>query len=536
MTNPSDSKTNLSKPARIPLLLIALGIITALIWITYLVWGHRLLTDIYNGELLHSLAPDKQKMPLSRYLRIADVSLLIANGIGLLIASAANSVLSRTVRWLICFALCILLFQVSLFLTRPAGWYDSPARSALRFIRMREGMDSWHPMFEAYGYAAQTHDTPLYEEIFFNHKTKFQYAPTSLLFTPMLTELAELKQNDSHITGNARYISWAFVLVTMLFTFLILRLGFIRQGLCPASLRHPDTIALLCTVVWLAFLFHPVMRSYHLGQLQTWINGLIPIAIFLWMTSNYFGSGLLIGLVCLMKPTYALVLLWGAINKRWHFLLGAFITLAIGLGASLWLFGLEDHLDYLHVLSFLTKHGESYFPNQSMNGLLNRLFMNGANLNWEPNIFPPFHPIVYWGSTLSSLALIAFLLYGARKRSNLPNTLDICLALLTATLASPIAWEHHYGILLPIYALALPYILKEQQNSRLLAWFGLSYALTSSFIPAAMKAASLTGLNLIQSYLYFGALILLVILYRIKPLPDSARGSKCASNSNGSCR
>ena len=31
------------------------------------------------------------------------------------------------------------------------------------------------------------------------------------------------------------------------------------------------------------------------------------------------------------------------------------------------------HIDYLRVLSYMAERGEAYFPNQSVNGLLNRL-------------------------------------------------------------------------------------------------------------------------------------------------------------------
>ncbi len=386
-------------------------------------------------------------------------------------------------------------------------------------------------MHEAYSYAGQMHDTPLYEEIFFRRKTKFQYAPTALLFVPLFERLMPDHTWGRPLTGKARYVSWGFVLMTLLFSFLILRSGLKRKGLCAAAFLSADTAALLFTVTALTILFFPVVRSYELGQIQTWINGLIAASILFWMRGKPWAAGILTGLVCLMKPTYGLVVLWGAVRRQGRFLAGAGATLLTGLVLSIRLFGLENHLDYLRVLSYLSKHGEGFFPNQSMNGLLNRLMMNGTNLEWEYHAFAPFHPAVYWGSLASSLLLVGFLLFGqaARTVASIKNgasirnaqstALEFALAILTATMASPIAWEHHYGILLPIYALALPYCLGQQKSDgRLLLGLGISYLLTANFFAAAQITASVPGLNLLQSYLYFGALILLALLYRILPL------------------
>ena len=41
-------------------------------------------------------------------------------------------------------------------------------------------------------------------------------------------------------------------------------------------------------------------------------------------------------------------------------------------------------------------------------------------------------------------------------RKQQANVADFCLAALSFTMASPIAWEHHYGILLPILAAIVP--------------------------------------------------------------------------------
>ncbi len=84
-------------------------------------------------------------------------------------------------------------------------------------------------------------------------------------------------------------------------------------------------------------------------------------------------------------------------------------------------------------------------------------------------------------------------------------------------MASPVAWEHHYGILLPIYALLLPQLCQYRIWGVLtLPLLGLSYVLASNYFYIAKKFAALPLLNIVQSYLFFGALIVLLILYRLR--------------------
>src|SRR5262249_27549320 len=156
-------------------------------------------------------------------------------------------------------------------------------------------------------------------------------------------------------------------------------------------------------------------------------------------------------------------------------------------------FGLADHLDYLRVLSFMSQHGEGYYPNQSINGLLNRLMSITeprlyANLEFFPDRFPPFNPWVYGGTLIAAVLVLLTALFPlptlrrvrGREGWGRDRVIDFCIMALSATIASPIAWEHHYGILLPVFAV----LLATAPASRgLLTWLAASYVLTSTFLP-----------------------------------------------------
>jgi alpha-1,2-mannosyltransferase len=95
--------------------------------------------------------------------------------------------------------------------------------------------------------------------------------------------------------------------------------------------------------------------------------------------------------------------------------------------------------------------------------------------------------------------------------------IDFSIIAMVVTMASPIAWEHHYGILLSIYAFLLPFLLHEKvlrgRTFPYLSVIAFSYLLTSNFIPIVNKLAYVPYWNILLSYLFFGTAMLLVCLF-----------------------
>ena len=104
------------------------------------------------------------------------------------------------------------------------------------------------------------------------------------------------------------------------------------------------------------------------------------------------------------------------IRGRRRFVASATLALAAGLLASVSIFGLQPHLEYLRVLRFIARRGESFYPNQSLNGLLNRLLGNGASVVWM-DAFPPVHPVVYAGTLIAGVVLLSWALLGRSRRA-----------------------------------------------------------------------------------------------------------------------
>ncbi len=100
----------------------------------------------------------------------------------------------------------------------------------------------------------------------------------------------------------------------------------------------------------------------------------------------------------------------------------ALLTLAVITLTAGGLYGFYHYLDYLPVLSFLSRHGESFFPNQSVNGLMHRFFFNGNNLQWVSDQFPPFNPIVYACSLIAGAIILGPALFWQRKNAGPPRS------------------------------------------------------------------------------------------------------------------
>jgi hypothetical protein len=411
----------------------------------------------------------------------------------------------------------------AIWLAAPAPYQETVLRHSWDVLRGRSGDDSWDPSAAALAHIRSGAATPLYDEVFFKKGVRYQYPPSALFALAAMQWAAP----DRVMTDDQRYagprptindiVGWFFLLLTAAAAAALLEIGLRRRGIAPGGIGF---VALRAGVVAaLTLTFYPVVKAFTLGQIQTWVNGAFAVALLCWVTGHKASGGALIGLVCLIKPHYGLLLLWAALRREWRFVYACGAAIAAGLAVSIGVFGWEHHVDYLRVLSFLSERGESYYPNQSVNGLLNRLMgiadpQQFNNVFWREGHFPPFTPLVYAGTLVSSLLILGAALARRRRENDPGRVLDFCTMVLSLTLASPIAWEHHYGVLLPIFAVLFASVLGDRAR---MAWLALGYVLAANFFLAA-NALAPSALNLAQSYLFLAALIVLTLLH-LRPLP-----------------
>ena len=383
-----------------------------------------------------------------------------------------------------------------------------------RAIIGRAQSDSWGQMHIALEEFRAHPEAPLYGDVFFRRHIRFPYAPPSLLLTSMVERLPVNEFAVLH------FLSWLVFVATVLITVRLFRRSTDRDGHAAATGRL-DRVVTSILVAGFTLTFYPVVKGFTLGQIQTWINLSLTGALLSWTAGSEARGGVLAALPCLVKPQYGILLLWGLSRRHWRFC-AAFSAVLVGaLAISIPTVGWANHWNYLWMLSYISAHGESYFANQSVNGLLQRAVFNGENLTWREDAYPPFNPGVYAGTLLAALTLIGFCLFWAPRASRRTSATDLMIAILTCVLASPVAWEHHYGILLPIYALLFPALYQQRVFGRAtLPWLAASYILTSNYFGIAQLAAG-TRANPLQSHLLLGAVMVLVGLYRLRGLEQT---------------
>ncbi len=387
--------------------------------------------------------------------------------------------------------------------------------------RMAHG-DSWKAMRTALFYTDEPRAKPIYEAVYFDNNVRFQYPPSSLLVLQALRALGgEQAILDPALNG----ISWWCIVLLVPLLVRVFHLA--RRHFEPGrEANRADEVVYALAIAIATLTFYPIVRGYYLGQIQVWIDLLLTAVVWAWLEGRRSLSGALLAGICVIKPTLAIVVVWGALRRQWDFILGFAIPMALFAVIALAVFGWANHVDYLSVLSYISQQGEVFHPNQSMNGLLHRLFQNGNSLEWERNTLVNYHPWVHGGTVVSSLVLVGIALYVARVQSQTKGALELAVVILCSTVAAPTVWTHHYGVTAPLFALALAAIWRSDSGSekpeRYLVALVIAYALISNNFRLLNRLAE-TPLNFLQSYVYFAGLLFLGLLLKLRSVAVGQR-------------
>jgi alpha-1,2-mannosyltransferase len=367
------------------------------------------------------------------------------------------------------------------------------------------GEDSWFPMLRALELLHESTANRIYETLFFSGHVKFQYPPSGLLAVDLLHHLG--------VTTSKQLNSINSVLLMILGAVFAI---FVAQLAAPLHAQVRLPIALAAYLI--ALQFYPNGLAFQFGQIQILLGLLVLLSCLAKLNNQSVLAGVFIAAATTVKPQLALLVIYGVSRKDWRFVGGFSAVAALALLTSVWLYGWTNHVDYLGVLTFLSQHGEYHHLNQSINGFLNRELYDGPSVDIDPQNpvpnsgFPPYIPAVYYGTVASSLLLIAVAFLGRTYSSTTTSDLlGFSLAIAAFTMASPIAWVHHYNLLLPAYAVALKTALEYCHGRRLtvaLACLVTSFVLTA-FAIVPPFGPTIRGLNLLQTHVYVGACILL---------------------------
>lgn len=410
---------------------------------------------------------------------------------------AQDRSLPHLVRKLALFLLLVLLFEGLLIAVAPRFHSGSVLRIAKDSLLLRAGNDSSYYMAQG-DLAWRQHPNAIYETAFFQRGIRFIYPPTSLLLYRGWQAAAWL-----HIPPSAAMN--AMLLLALLGTMAVageflLRLLPKKTVLDSTPVERWNIRAL---VALLAFVFLPLINAYNLGQVQTLLNFLVMASVLLWLRGSRIPPAILIGLTCWLKPQMSLFLLWGLLRRQWSFAISLSITLLAGLLLSLAVFGWHNTAEYVQVHSYLSQRGDALATNQSLNGLLHRLMHVGSPVTWIYG-YPPYNRTIYLATIFSSAATLLLALFMPMLRHKARGTADFLLFAMATTMASPIAWEHHYGVFFLAFLLWMPRAWEQRKTFFLL--LAIYCLMTDTWAPLA--SLMFTHGSFLISHVYFGGLAL----------------------------
>jgi alpha-1,2-mannosyltransferase len=396
---------------------------------------------------------------------------------------------------LLFFCSLALVCACAIYAVHPLG---SELSYPLQVLKMKLLEDSTFCMDK--GWAAFQSGKAVYETVFFQRHYKFQYPISSLLLYSMAALL--------HVSG--AHLNKAILLLSVPATLLVAGEIFLFAVPSNWNLSRTQRLLVRAAIALLGILFYPFIYGAYLGQVQTFLTLLWGLAFYLWLRDKQELSGVCIAITCIFKPQLALFLVWALLRKQWRFLLPLLCGIVITQALSIALFGWHNVVEYRAVVRYLTHHGEVFYTNQSVNGLLQRIMKTGDPLYFQNLSFPPYNAVVYIGTLCSTALLLAFGLFVPMLRRWRDSGIDFLLFGLLATVASPIAWEHHYGyfFIASVYLLAL---LCTGKDTRLFFLFSACFVVLANSFPVQERLANTPWTFLLSYDLYSGLAIIAIL-------------------------
>ncbi len=331
------------------------------------------------------------------------------------------------------------------------------------------------------------------------HKASFVYAPiTALLATP-LTYFDEMRTAADWVSF-VNHLLWVIGLV------LIFKIAAYRRPLLFGEY-------LLLTFGYLAF--YPMAKALSLTQAGVWIFFLLAVSTLLFQRQRFVASGITLAVAVCIKPhlVLAVVLLIAAGGMSRRFLVAAAASVLGIAGVSVLYAGWRNIHDYVFETLATLSNGYAFFANQSFNGLLMRLFTDVDPMVF--NLAPRVEWITQVGRVCGLILLaVAWALCWARGRqmSHDANVLRYVLAISACTIASPVAWIHHFTALFVPVVVVVNYLARNPEARRIWIELGLfvSFCLMSFFLETGhLKSGWLVLLSSVQ---YYGVLLLLAVM------------------------
>ena len=402
-----------------------------------------------------------------------------------------------------------------------------PPTGAITFIN--DATDSWGPMKLALAIHRGPHGDQLFERLkafqltddpdsfdeaaAFSAGRKFQYPLSSLIAISVLERVGL----DSIPSLNLINLLCFLINLAAVAYLAICCFGDCDR-LLPQGNKTWEHMLIGTFGLGIAITFYPNFCAVTNGNLQMWVDLLFNFVILAWIKEKKFLAGVLIALICGFKPQLAPLLVWAVLWRQWSFCKG-FLFVGVFLAiTSVVMYGWHNNLAYFDLLRDLSRRGSTTFANESVNGILHRLIEGGSEraMVFDPGRYAPYRPIVYFFTFTFALCMAALAFLPAIFRSKKEPTLfDFAVVSICFTLASPMIWIYHYGILLPVFVITCKQVVAlplTRQRTQLMVMLAVSWFLCASYMPMTRLIYEAPW-NILSVPRFYGALLLLFVVY-----------------------
>jgi alpha-1,2-mannosyltransferase len=231
------------------------------------------------------------------------------------------------------------------------------------------------------------------------------------------------------ISNRIGFVAWTVLSIVML--------GFVVRATTPLLVsRFSRPRVALTLAILVALASAPVMTSLGFGQLGI---VLMTMCIFDCVSPRpRWPRGLLIGIATAVKllPGIFIVYLW-LTGRRRAAITATVTAVVLTLGAAVVLPGDSRTFWTSRIFDNSRVGSNSYFSNQSLNGMLRRAFGSHTQLLWVAS---------------GVVIAVVGLRYAVQASRRGQEMLGVCLVALVGVLASPVSWVHHLVWIVPVLA------------------------------------------------------------------------------------
>jgi alpha-1,2-mannosyltransferase len=357
-------------------------------------------------------------------------------------------------------------------------------------------------------------DSALYKD-FNKAGSSFIYPPSAAL---LLSPYGMIVNRQS---GDLSMATQLFDLTGRLCVLCTLLIIFLAQRNMFAHWKHAAVLFILFAC------FYPLRWMVVCLQAQALITLMAVVGILAFGRSYSVASGVAIGLAFCLKPHLGIIFLFALFRREWRFCAGMVTSSFLVIMGSIILTGFSPWRTYLVDIMPVLSRGYAYYPNQSINGIVNRWVGHAPQF-----VFPPPSQVV---ALFTSLSAVLFGLLAVLPRSSglqlkrdteisaltmgrsdlhiiLLRELDLAIALLCVTLASPIAWEHHFAWTIGIFLILLDACRIMNSPQKIILMLPWSFILLGAYY-MPVRSASSGIFSLVNSPNFFGAILLLLLLW-----------------------